>query len=71
MATFPLVKIMEIVLIAVNSDPYHLGNISSDPELDCTPGRLRKRQQIRNLIFLKVHDLDRGHCFYLPYTPFL
>ena len=51
MATFPVVKIMEIVLIACHPYSYRLGNYSSDPELACTAGWLCQRQQIRNIFF--------------------
>ena len=71
MATFPLVKIMEIVLFCTISDSHYLGYYAADPELVCQTGWICQRKQIRDLLLLKVHDLDRSLNFYLPDTPFL
>ncbi len=61
MASFPLIKIIEIVLICSYPDTCRMGSLPSDPELALQTGRLCKRQQVRNFVLFKVHDLDR--CF--------
>ena len=64
MATFPVIKIVEIVLIAAIIIHISWGMYLADPELACTSGRICKRKQIRNIILLKIYDLDRSFSLY-------
>ena len=71
MATFPVDKNHGNSPVWRHTDSYYMGNLASDTELVCTSGGLCQRQQNRDLLFLKIHDLDRGINIYLPDPPFL